>query len=137
MRPRLRSTQTLPNDSIEGALANVRNKLTDGKSNPTDFRQSSVFAAMSQIWLNPLYNPDTATKPDCCGAFYVNSISWRTQVKSSFKQTGITLKRLVISRLYRQADRQQHADEARIQSPHIRHFGLKPRRRSVAGTSIH
>ena len=55
-------------------------------------------------------------------------------MKDSFKQTGVTLKRLVISRLYRQADRQQHADEARIQSPHIRHFGLKPRRHSVAGT---
>ena len=53
-------------DSIEGALANVRNKLTDSKSNLTDFRQSSVFAAMSQIWLNPLHNPD---KSDCCGAF--------------------------------------------------------------------
>ena len=92
-----------------------------------------MFAAMSQIWLNLLHNPDTA---DCCGAFYVNSISWRTQVKSSFKQTGITLKRLVISRLYRQADRQQHADEARIQSPHIRHFGVKARRHSVAGPSI-
>jgi hypothetical protein len=95
-----------------------------------------VFAAMSQIWLNPLHNRDTATKPDCCGAFYVNSISWRTQVKSSFKQTGITLKRRVVSRLYRQAAKQQQADEARMSSPHIRHFGLKPRRHSAADTSI-
>ena len=56
-------------------------------------------------------------------------------VKVFTKPAGITLKRRVVSRLYRQADRQQHADEARIQSPHIRHFGLKPKRHSIAGTS--
>ena len=61
--------------------------------------------------------------------------NWRTQVKVFTKPVGITLKRRVISRLYRQAARQQHADEARMSSPHIRHFGLKPRRHSVAGTS--
>ena len=91
---------------------------------------------MSQIWLNPLHNPDTGIKLDCFGAYCVNSINrWRMQVKGFSRQTGITLKRLVILRLYRQVARQRHADEARIQSPHIRHFGLKPRRHSIAGTS--
>ena len=56
-------------------------------------------------------------------------------VKVFTKPAGITLKRRVVSRLYRQAARQQHADEARMSPPHIRHFGLKPRRHSVAGTS--
>jgi len=55
-------------------------------------------------------------------------------VKVFTKPVGITLKRRVISRLYRQAAKQQQADEARMSSPHIRHFGLKPRRHSAAGT---
>ena len=97
-----------------------------------------LFPTMSQIWLNPLHNPDTGIKPGCFAAYCVNSINrWRMQVKGFSRQTGITLKRLVISRLYRQANRQQHADEARTQSPHIKHFGLKPRRRPAAGTSTH
>ena len=56
-------------------------------------------------------------------------------VKVFTKPVGITLKRRVISRLYRQAAKQQQADEARTSSPHIRHFGLKPKRHSIAGTS--
>ena len=56
-------------------------------------------------------------------------------VKVFTKPVGITLKRRVVSRLYRQAAKQQQADEARMSSPHIRHFGLKPRAHSVAGTS--
>ena len=92
---------------------------------------------MSQIWRNPLHNPDTGIKPDCFGAYCVNSTNrWRMQVRDFSKQTGITLKRLVISRLYRLAAKQQHAGEARIQSPHIRHFGLRPRRVTVRDTSI-
>ena len=98
----------------------------------------SAFAAMSQIWLNPLHNPATATKPDCCGASYVNSTNrWRTQVKDSSRQTG-TLRRLRATlKLFRLAAKQRHADEAQMSSPHIRHFGLRPRRHSVADTSIH
>ena len=96
-----------------------------------------MFAATSQIWRNPLHNPVTATKPDCCGAFYVNSINrWRTQVKGSSRQTG-TLRRLRATlKLFRLAARQRHADEPQMSSPHIRHFGLRPRPHSVADTSI-
>ena len=107
------------------ARAGERNKLADG------FGQYSAFAATSQIWRNPLHNPDTGIKLDCFGAYCVNSTNrWRMQVRDFSRQTGTTLKRLVISRLYRLAAKQQPADEARLQSPHIRHFGLKPRRRS-------
>jgi hypothetical protein len=42
----------------------------------------------------------------------------------------------VILKRYRLAVRQQRADEARMSSPHIRHFGLKPRRVTVRDTSI-
>ena len=56
-------------------------------------------------------------------------------VKVFTKPVGMTLKRRVILRLYRQAAKQQQAEKARMSSPHIRHFGLKPRRHSIAGTS--
>jgi hypothetical protein len=57
-------------------------------------------------------------------------------VKDFFSLIAISLKRRVILKRYKQAVRQQLEDEARISSPHIRHFGLRPRRATVRDTSI-
>jgi len=50
-------------------------------------------------------------------------------VKDFFKQIVALFKLRVTLKLYRQAVRRQRADEARISSPHIRHFGLRHRPR--------
>jgi len=119
----------IANDSAKNAFANVRARLTDGRSNLNNF-EAIQRLAMSQIWRNLPHNRGRATKLGCFGGFCINSINhWKTQVKDFFKQIVTFLKLRVTLKPYRQAVRRQRADEARISSPHIRHFGLRHRPR--------
>ena len=96
-----------------------------------------MFAETLQVWRNLLHNQATGIKPCCFGAYCVNAVNhWKMQVKDFFRQIVILLKRRMILRRYKLAVRHQHADEARMSSPHIRHFGLRPRRVTVPDTSI-
>ena len=120
----------ITNDSIEGALPNIRNKLTDGRCNLSNFeavqRVRGDVSDMAQSAAQSGYG----NKAHLLRGYFVNSINrWKTPVKDFFKLIVISLKRRVILRPYRQAVRRQHAGEAKTLSPHIRHFGLKARPR--------
>ena len=54
-----------------------------------------------------------------------------------FKHIVTSLKRHLILRSYRQAAKPQLAVVRQSSSPHIRHFGLRPRQHSEVDTSIH
>ena len=107
---------------------------TDGKSNLTGFqavqRVRGDVSDMAQSAAQSRHGNERV----CFGASCVNSTNrWRTQVKDSSRQTG-TLRRLLATlKLYRLAARQQHVDEARMSSTHIRHVGLKHRRAFRSG----
>ena len=52
---------------VSNVIATIDRMISPGTAFHTNIaKDSSVLAAMSQIWLNPLHNPD---KADCCGAF--------------------------------------------------------------------
>jgi hypothetical protein len=106
----------------------VRNKLTDGRSNLTDFqavqRVRGVVSDMAQSAAQSRHGNKARLLRGSC----VNSINrWKILVKAFFKQIGTSLKLLVTLRPYRLAARQQREDEAKTSSRHTRHFGLRPR----------
>ena len=54
---------------------------------------------------------------------------WRAALKDFWQLIATSLKRRAILNRYRRVVKRQHADEAKISSPHIRHFGLKAKPR--------
>jgi hypothetical protein len=53
----------------------------------------------------------------------------RTALKDFWQLIATSLKRRAILNRYRRVVKRQRADEAKISSPHIRHFGLKAKSR--------
>jgi hypothetical protein len=112
------------------SLANVCARLMDGRSNLTNFgaiqRLRGDVSDMTQSAAQSGQGIQSSVASGGC----INSINrWKTQVKDFFKQIVTLFKLRVTLKPYRQAVRRQRADEARISSPHIRHFGLRHRPR--------
>ena len=117
-------------DSAEAVLRRFRDRLTDDPSNLSEFSAVQRVRGDLSNAVQRVVRAGEGNKArllgGCCAEL---ARQWKTPVKDFYKLIVTSLKRRVTLRPYRQAVRRQHAAEAKTSDPHIRHFGLKAKRR--------
>jgi len=111
----------------ETALQRFRDRMTDGRSNLSDFTAVNVFAAICPTRYS--LQSGHGKKHVYFAAYSARLRQWRIALKDFLQLIATSLKRRAILNRYRRVVKRQRADEAKISSPHIRHFGLKAKPR--------
>ena len=114
----------------ETALQQFRDRMTDSRSNLSDFTAvQRVRGDLSDAVQSALQSGHgkrhvyfTAYSARLTG-------QWRAALKDFWQLIATSLKRRAILNRYRRVMKRQRADEAKISSPHIKHFGLKAKPR--------
>jgi hypothetical protein len=109
------------------ALQRFRDRMTDGRSNLSDFTAVNVFAAICPTRYS--LQSGHGKKHVYFAAYSARLRQWRIALKDFLQLIATSLKRRAILNRYRRVVKRQRADEAKISSPHIRHFGLKAKAR--------
>ena len=114
----------------ETALQQFRDRMTDSRSNLSDFTAvQRVRGDLSDAVQSALQSGHG--KRHVYFAAYSARLTgqWRAALKDFWQLIATSLKRRAILNRYRRVMKRQRADEAKISSPHIRHFGLKAKPR--------
>ena len=113
----------------ETALQQFRDRMTDSRSNLSDFTAvQRVRGDLSDAVQSAL---QSGHERHVYFAAYSARLTgqWRAALKDFWQLIATSLKRRAILNRYRRVMKRQRADEAKISSPHIRHFGLKAKPR--------
>jgi len=136
---RNRCPHTVPGDWVseltrdgrhETALQQFRDRMTDSRSNLSDFTAvQRVRGDLSDAVQSALQSGHG--KRHVYFAAYSARLTgqWRAALKDFWQLIATSLKRRAILNRYRRVMKRQRADEAKISSPHIKHFGLKAKPR--------
>jgi hypothetical protein len=114
----------------ETALQRFRDRMTDGRSNLSDFTAVQRVRGDLSDAVHSALQSGHGKKHVYFASYSARLIGqWRTALKDFLQLIAASLKRRAILNRYRRVVKRQRADEAKISSPHISHFGLKAKPR--------
>jgi hypothetical protein len=111
-------------------LQRFRDRMTDGRSNLSDFTAVQRVRGDLSDAVHSALQSGHGKKHVYFASYSARLIGqWRTALKHFLQLIAASLKRRAILNRYRRVVKRQRADEAKMSSPHIRHFGLKAKPR--------